>query len=227
LHECRTCRNNFLNTHQSIERRRFFSKFISNARGTVMRFEGKRARPLFVAAIAAAGTISAAGAQTPLWQGLNVSLEGAPQLLTSFPKNVFAQEITVPIPGITPLTTIDRRLAPDFGGTVKFNFENRFGPWDMGVAYRGSFSGRIEDRTGLAVTAAPITATFPVYPGVIIGPGGFPIPIGAGKVFGGSTKTSLYSHDLRWFLIPLQKYLPGFAVRQNYHQKAKVRRILW
>jgi hypothetical protein len=160
-----------------------------------MRFEGKRARPLFVAAIAAAGTISAAGAQTPLWQGLNVSLEGAPQLLTSFPMNVFAQEITVPIPGITPLTTIDRRLAPDFGGTVKFNFENRFGPWDMGVAYRGSFSARIEDRTGLAVTAAPITATFPVYPGVIIGPGGFPIPIGG---INGTAESSsaLHSADL-------------------------------
>ncbi len=143
-----------------------------------MRYEGKMARPLFVAVIATAGAVSAAGAQTPLWQGLNVSLEGAPQLLTSFPKNVFAQEITVPIPGITPLSTVDRRLAPDFGGTVKFSFENRFGPWDMGVAYRGSFSGRIEDRTGLAVTAAPITATFPVYPGVIIGPGGIPIPIG-------------------------------------------------
>ncbi len=155
-----------------------------------MTFEGKAYRLLMAAAVAAVAP-AAAKAQTPLWQGIHLSFEGSPQFLNSFPKNVFAQEITIPIPGVTPLSTIDRRLAPDFGGSAKIGFENRFGPWDVGLAYRGTFSARIQDGTDLAVTAAPLTVTVPVYPGVIVGPGGIPIPIGG---LHGTAESNSYLH---------------------------------
>ena len=160
-----------------------------------MRIEGKTVWPLMAAAMVVAGTLPSANAQTPLWQGMDVSIEGSPQFLTSIPRNVFAQEITVPIPTGTPLTAINRRIAPDFGGTAKFQFLNRFGPWDMGLAYRTTFSGRTEDRSDLALTVGPTSLTFPAYPGVIVGPGGVIIPI-AGIHATAETRSLLHAADL-------------------------------
>src|SRR6185503_4699170 len=83
----------------------------------------------------------------------------------------------------------------DFGGSGKLSFSNRFGPWDVGFGYRGTFSGRSEDRSDLTVTAVPPSLTLPTYPGVIVGPGGLLIPI-VGIHATAETTSHLHAADL-------------------------------
>lgn len=134
---------------------------------------GKRAgmgAGLSLALVVGAGQ---AAAQMPLWQGWDFSIEGSPSFLTSVPRTVFSQDITV-----TPndITSNDRHLSPDFGGSIKAGIFQRYGEWDYGFAYRSTFSGRAADRSDIAVSTSVPSVRIPVYPGLLATPiGSVPI----------------------------------------------------
>ncbi len=130
----------------------------------------------------------------PLWIGTDIVVEGSPSFITSIPRNVWAQDITVTAPPLAA-TSHNRRIEPEHGGGLMIGGLYRWGEWDVGAGFRSTFSQTTGNRSDLTASLSP-QITFPVSPGLInipVFPGFIPI---VGLTAYTETRSLLHAADL-------------------------------
>lgn len=106
-------------------------------------------------------------AAEPFWRGWEVSLEGGPSFMSGT-RNVFSQDTTLTLPSFDA-SQKDREIGPKTGASGKIALRYRWGVWDAGISYRGTFSAENNEGSDLTgnVAQTGVSTSFPVYPGLI------------------------------------------------------------